>query len=58
MSEVTIEKINSYQEELVKILRKSKADKKLIENFDYMVIINAIQTNKEPKDLAWELMHL
>lgn len=58
MSEITVEKINTYRDELIKILKKSKANKEIIENINDYQIIKSIQANKEPKDLAWELMYL
>ena len=58
MSEITVEKINTYKDELIKILKKSKVNKEMIENINDLIIIKSIKTNKEPKDLAWELMHL
>lgn len=58
MSEITVEKINTYKDELIKILKKSKANKTIIENINDVIIIKSIQANKQVKDLAWELMHL
>lgn len=58
MGEINIEKINTYKDELVKILKKSKVDKTTIENINDLTIIKSIQANKKPKDLAWELIHL
>ena len=57
MGEITIEKINTYKDELIKILKKSKANKEIVENINDATIIKSIQDNKEPKDLAWELMY-
>lgn len=58
MSDVTIEKINTYRDALVKILKKYKANKEIVNNINDIIIIKSIQANKEPKDLAWELTHL